>query len=71
MGRFEYLVEKQRQERRRARIGVRAADVPLEVIVSEWRPAPLGRLGRVLWSDIDRYLEFFAIAREGTGAQRH
>ena len=71
MGRFEYLVEKQRLERRRARIAVRAAEVPLEVIVSEWRPAPLGRLGRALWSDIDHYLEFVAIAREGTGLERH
>ena len=69
MGRFEYLVEKQRLERRRARVAVGTAEIPLEAIVSEWRPAPLGRLGRTLWSDIDRYLEFFAIAREGPAAR--
>ena len=44
------------------------AEIPLEAIVSEWRPAPLG-LGRTLWSDIDRHLEFFAIAREGPAAR--
>jgi hypothetical protein len=37
------------------------------MVLSEWRPAPLGRLGRALWDDIDHYLEFVAIAREGTG----
>jgi hypothetical protein len=30
---------------------------------AEWRAAPLGRLGHVLWADIERYLEFMAIAR--------
>jgi hypothetical protein len=65
MGRFEYLVELQRLERRRARVEVRPREVPTEVIAAEWRPAPLGQLGRRLWNDIDRYLEFFALAREG------
>ena len=30
---------------------------------SEWTAAPLGRLGRRLLVDIERYLDFFAIAR--------
>ena len=30
---------------------------------AEWRAAPLGRLGQTLWADIERYLEFMAIAR--------
>ena len=32
-------------------------------VAAEWRAAPLGRLGLVLWTDIERYLEFIAIAR--------
>lgn len=67
MGRFEHLVEKQRLERRRPRVLPRGSGVPMEAIVSEWRPAPLGSLGRRLWEDIDRYLEFFAIARGDEG----
>jgi hypothetical protein len=30
---------------------------------SEWTATPPGRLGRRLMADIERYLEFFAIAR--------
>ena len=35
----------------------------VDAVDAEWRAAPLGRLGRVLWTDIERYLEFMAIAR--------
>ena len=70
MGRYEYLVERQRLERRTARIAVRRSEIPQEVLDEEWRAAPLGRLGRGLWIDIERYLEFFAIAEESTGGLR-
>jgi hypothetical protein len=30
----------------------------------EWTAAPPGRLGRLLLADVERYLEFFSIARE-------
>jgi hypothetical protein len=30
---------------------------------SEWTAGPPGRLGRLLMADIERYAEFFAIAR--------
>jgi hypothetical protein len=30
---------------------------------AEWSARPLGRLGRPLLSEIERYLEFYAIAR--------
>ena len=32
---------------------------------SEWTAAPPGRLGRALLPEIERYLEFFAVARDG------
>jgi hypothetical protein len=41
----------------------RAVEQPPDPVTAEWQPAPLGRLGRLLWADIDRYLEFVAIAR--------
>lgn len=34
----------------------------VDAVDAEWRAAPLGRLGQVLWTDIERYLEFMAIA---------
>jgi hypothetical protein len=36
-------------------------------LASEWTAAPLGRLGRCLLADIEPYLEFFALARQGLG----
>jgi hypothetical protein len=41
----------------------RAVEHTPDSVAAEWRPAPLGRLGRLLWADIERYLEFVAIAR--------
>jgi hypothetical protein len=41
----------------------RAVEQTPDSVAAEWRPAPLGRFGRLLWADIDRYLEFVAIAR--------
>ena len=32
---------------------------------AEWTAAPPGRLGRRLLADVEPYLEFFAVAREG------
>ena len=32
-------------------------------VESELRPVRLGRLGRILATEVDQYLEFFAIAR--------
>jgi hypothetical protein len=63
MARFEYFVDTRRRDRRPRAVG-KAAELQAEAIASEWRPAPLGRLGRMLWSDIDHYLEFVAIARQ-------
>ncbi len=63
MGRFEFLIETQPRGRH---VWPRpcSPEIPVEVIASEWRPAPLGRLGRRLWIDIDLYLEFVAIAED-------
>jgi hypothetical protein len=65
MPRFEFLIETQPRQRRRAGGRARGSEIPSEVIESEWGPAPLGPVGRRLWSDIDRYLEFFAIVEDG------
>jgi hypothetical protein len=62
MSRFEYLTAKQRHEQRVRLAAVRELALP-GAIASEWRPAPLGRLGRRLWTDIERYLAFVEIAR--------
>jgi hypothetical protein len=40
--------------------GVRGAD---DGRLAEWRVRPPGRLGRLLIAEVERYLEFFAIAR--------
>jgi hypothetical protein len=64
MARFEFLIETQPRQRRRAGGRARGTGIPSEVIASEWRPAPLGRFGRRLWRDIDRYLEFLAIVED-------
>jgi len=36
---------------------------PAAAQAGEWAAAPPGRLGRRLVADVERYLEFFAIAR--------
>jgi hypothetical protein len=54
---FDYFADARFRARRPAR------EVPASVVASEWDPAPLGRLGRLLWADIERYREFVAIAR--------
>jgi hypothetical protein len=41
-----------------------------QALASEWTAAPPGRLGRRLLADIGPYLEFFALARHGTGSSR-
>ena len=68
MARFEHLIEKRRREQRGRRLESTAA--PFEVARSEWRSAPLGRLGRRLQVDVERYLEFFAIARDDAPVDR-
>jgi hypothetical protein len=45
-------------------------DVPLDALVAEWDAIPLGRLGRRLWADIDRYREFMAIVESPAGDAR-
>jgi hypothetical protein len=40
-----------------------AAREAADALDAEWRPAPLGRLGRRLLPEIEAYVEFFAIAR--------
>ena len=62
MARFEYLVEVRSPVGRRQRPGL-VSHLAAGVVESEWTSAPLGGLGRRLWTDIDRYLEFVAIAR--------
>ena len=45
----------------------------VDAVDAEWRAAPLGRLGQMLWADIEHYLEFMAIARAdiAEGATAH
>jgi hypothetical protein len=62
MSHFEYVVDEPLRARRR-RLLRRTKPIPHSIARSEWDPAPLGRLGRLLWDDIDRYLEFVEIAR--------
>jgi hypothetical protein len=45
---------------RRGSISSREAE---EARRAEWTPASLGRLGRRLLTDVEPYLDFFAIAR--------
>ena len=63
VSRFDHLIERPSRTQSRRAVTVRRSSVTAEVVASEWRPAPLGRLGRRLIADVERYLEFYAIAR--------
>jgi hypothetical protein len=58
---YEYFIGTPPARRRRLRRST--SPIPDSSFSEEWDAAPLGRLGRLLWADIDRYLEFVAIAR--------
>jgi hypothetical protein len=62
VARSEHLVNTPPRARRR-RLLLSTSRIPHSGVGSEWDAPPLGRLGRLLWADIDRYLEFVAIAR--------
>jgi hypothetical protein len=70
VGRFDYLIQKQRREACLRRLAAQYEPLAPSDVIAEWRPAPLGRLGRMLWADIERYLEFVEIARSSTPGQR-
>jgi hypothetical protein len=69
VGRFEYLAGQRPRQRREPPWLRPKAPIPAHVLAAEWAPAPLSRLGRRLWSDIELYLEFVAIARERPGSE--
>jgi hypothetical protein len=71
---WEEHMERWRRFSRRTAMHAAAGRSPLDAgearraLASEWTAAPLGRLGRRLLADIEPYLEFFALARQGPGS---
>lgn len=61
MARFQILFESTQPGK--ARTSPRTRVQPATSPASEWSARPPGRLGRPLVEEVERYLEFYAIAR--------